>query len=243
MGAFDRELSPLRRRATPSVATLLEVGTAMFPLMDLDGLGPPHFEEKDVEGFFKQHGLPPGPERAWWLEARCGLEFALSQDFSNEVVTVIAEETAEFEHVLAHLPFAAMQPHRWAPEAYEEARRRGRGGWMVLRIDEHGNTFEVTSLSRERSARCFAALLELRGHKQTYVVEARGALPPTPHGGPGHARWVLVRQDDNGVRYEVDRSAYRARLAWLAEQYNLEPRHKQTWLVESIDDPPPGRWE
>ncbi|RKH91806.1 hypothetical protein D7Y21_01055 [Corallococcus sp. AB045] len=97
----------MKQVSAPSLAPLREVGSATFSLADLDPLGTPNFEEKDVEAYYKQFGLPPGPERTWWLEAQCGLEFVLSQDFFTEGVRVIAEETAEFEHVLAHLPFPA----------------------------------------------------------------------------------------------------------------------------------------
>lgn len=220
---MDRGLPPLKRVLTPSVAPLREVGRAAFAPSDLDLLGTPNFEEKN-----------PGPERTWWLEASCGLEFALSQDFATEGIKIIAEETAELEHVLAHLPFAAEESRRMGPSSEEDTRRRGHGGWWTLRIDTHGGTFEVASFSRERSARCFAGLLEQRGHKQGYFVEPRQPLPPLPARGPGPMRWVLLRQDENGVRYEVARSPWRSQLEGLAEAYNKEPRHKQHWFVESL---------
>ncbi|MBN8468315.1 hypothetical protein JYJ95_17490 [Corallococcus exiguus] len=45
---------------------------------------------------------------------------------------------------------------------------------------------------------------------------------------------VLLRQDENGVRYETARGPWRSQLEWLAEQYNKEPCHKQLWFVESL---------
>jgi hypothetical protein len=240
MRPFDRELPVLERSSAPSIAPLRQVGGFAAALADLDRLGKPDFEDPEVEEWFSKYGLPPGPQRQWWLRAGCGLEFVLSQDFYTEVVAVLAEEVAEFDHVLAHLPFSVEQSFQLAPYRDEETRRRGCGGWVLLRMDEHGNRFDITSLSRERSARCLAERLQARGHKQTYLVEPRGQLPPPPTAEPGPARWVLVRQDEHGVRYEVRRSPYRSQLAFLAEHFNLEPRHKQMWFVEPVSEAPSG---
>ncbi|RKG87977.1 hypothetical protein D7W82_11865 [Corallococcus sp. CA049B] len=224
----------MKQVSTPSLAPLREVGNAMFALADVDSLGTPNFEDPDVEEYLRKYGAPPGPERDWWLEAQCGLEFVLCLDLYIKSVRVIAEESAEFEHVLAHLPFAAEESFRMKPSAEERERREGHGGWAVCRIDTHGSTFEVESFSREGSARCFANLLDARGHKQGYFVEPRGVLPPLPSGDPGPHQWVLLRQDENGVRYEIERARRPQRLEWLAEQYNKEARHKQHWFVERL---------
>ncbi|NNC06340.1 hypothetical protein HJC10_26255 [Corallococcus exiguus] len=224
MGTWERGLPALKQVSIPSLAPLREVGSAAFALSDLDQLGTPNFEGKDVEASIK----------TWWIEAQCSLEFALSHDFLTGEARVIAEETAEFEHALAHLSFSAEEPFQMGPSSEERTRRDGNGGWRVLRIDTHGGTFEVTSFSRERSARCFADLLEHRGHKQGYFVEPQDPLPPLPSRGPGPMHWVLLRQDENGVRYEIARAPWRSQLEWLAEQYNKEPRHKQLWFVESL---------
>ncbi|MBN9685492.1 MULTISPECIES: hypothetical protein [unclassified Corallococcus] len=234
MRSVDRGLPPLKQVATPSLARLREMGSATIAPADLDSLGAPNVEAPDVEEYLRKYGAPPGPEREWWLEAHCGLEFLLCLDLYDGSVRVIAEESAEFEHALAHLPFAVEAPFRMVPSAEERQRRAGHGGWVVCRVDTHGSTFEVESFSRERSARCFANLLEARGHKQGYFVEPRGVAPPLPSGAPGPYPWVLLRQDENGVRYEIERARRPERLEWLAEQYNKEPRHKQHWFVERL---------
>ncbi len=239
MRPYMSELAVPRRRATPPVANLRAVGVVRIALRDLDRLGPPN-EEDDPEAHFAEHGAPPHPGREWWLQAACGHSFILFQDFVLEDVTVVADETAELEHVLAHLPFDSEGPIRYEPERDERERREGRGGWVVLREDDRGNRFDIESFSREGSARCYAKLLELRRHKQTYLVEARGELPVVPPEDSGPARWVLVRQDDHGGRVVVKRAASRRHLESLAEAYNREPRHKQTWLVERGDAPLPG---
>jgi hypothetical protein len=238
MRPYMSELAVPQRRVTPPVGNLREVGQVRIALGDLDRLGPPNHED-DPEAFFAERGAPPHPCREWWLQAACGLSFVLCQDFVTEEVVVVAEEAAELEHMLAHLPFDYEGPYRLEPEHDERERREGRGGWVVLREDDRGNRFDIESFSRESSARCYARLLELRRHKQTYLVEARGELPVLPPEDSGPGRWVLVRQDDHGGRVVVRRAASRRFLEFLAEAYNREPRHKQTWLVERGDAPLP----
>jgi hypothetical protein len=145
-----------------------------------------------------------------------------------------ADETAELDHVLAHLPLE-VEVVRFQPEPEEVARRAGKGGWMVLRQADGGVRFDVTSLSRETSARCYAQLLEDRRHKQSYYVEARGEIPPPPPREVGPLAWSLMRIDDNGNRFLLKRSPSRGHLEFLAEQFNREPRHKQAYFVERCE--------
>src|SRR3712207_4823526 len=113
MRPFDRELSALERRSVPPVVPLIEVGMFLAELRDLDRLGPSSLEEPGVEAHYREFGLPPGPPRHWFLRASCGLDFILSQDFYTEDGTVLAEEPAELDHMLAHLPFPIRQKCAW----------------------------------------------------------------------------------------------------------------------------------
>jgi hypothetical protein len=219
------------RLPMPPVGALRELGFLRVELSALDRLGPPHAED-DPEEHFRKYGLPPSPGRDWWLRARCGVEFLLWQDFVDEQVIVGGDETAEFAHIVAHLPFPSEVTWRCAPQADEEARRSGKGGWQVWRIDDRGNRFELECLSRERSARCYAALLEARGHKQSYFVEQRGELPEPPPPEQPPYRWALFRQDEHGRRYLVRRGPNPVALRFLADYFNREPRHKQFFFVE-----------
>jgi hypothetical protein len=213
---------------------LHELGCIRAPLSKVDLLGAPA-EEDDPEEVYREYGAPPHPGRQWWLHAKCGLAFALWQDFVTEDIVVVCDETAEFEHIIAHLPFACEVVVRFPSPAEEEARRSGKGGWRVWRLDDRGNRFELESFSRESSARCYAALLEARGHKQSYFVEPQGTLPALPPAEPESHRWALVRQDDHGRRYLVMRGRARAPLEFLADRFNREPRHKQLFMVERYE--------
>lgn len=46
--------------------------------------------------------------------------------------------------------------------------------WVVRRVDDNGNVFEVERFSHRGGADAFAAELTARGHKQTYWVERVG---------------------------------------------------------------------
>src|SRR5690349_17782906 len=156
----------------------------------------------------------------------------LAKDFVTDEVIVCAEETAELDHLLAHLPFGYELLWRLRPLSDEERRRAGKGGWLVSRQDDQGHQFDLTSFSLERSARCFAGLMEARGHKQTYSVCPSGELPLPPDRDMAPHLWALVRQDDNGCRFVMKTGPYRSRLEFLAEEFNREPRHKQCFFVE-----------
>lgn len=232
MRPYQRELPLPERLVHPPLGLLRDLGIIRVELRDLDRLGPPHVED-DPEAFYKAYGLPPSPGREWWLRTSCGLELVLWQDFVSEEVLVGGDEAAELEHLLAHLPFEHELRYVFPlREDGEEAERLSAGGWRVWREDEHGNRFEVVRLSRERSARCYAALLEARAHKQSYGVELQGVQPRPPAQEREPYRWALIRQDDHGRRFLVRRSSNRRWLEFVAEYFNREPRHKQTFLVE-----------
>jgi hypothetical protein len=59
-------------------------------------------------------------------------------------------------------------------------------------------------------------------------------VPPTDpdRGGAGPARFVLMRQDDNGNRYPVSRHAVRAEAEAEAAMYEARG-HKQLYWVET----------
>lgn len=44
--------------------------------------------------------------------------------------------------------------------------------WRVCRQDDNGNTFVIRTFETEAEARAYAKLLQDRGHKQMYWVEA-----------------------------------------------------------------------
>ncbi len=212
MRPYMNELSPLQPLSIPPLESLREVAQVRLELKELDRLCPRDW---------------------WWFRAACGLQFAFSQDGADGAIRISAEETAELEHVLAHLPFEVELSVRLPALVDEQERREGHGGWRVWRLDDAGNRFDLPSFTREPSARCYAALLEARGHKQAYFVDLEGAPPLPPPADPPSSRFVLLRQDDHGVRYVVQRGNARARLEWLADVFNREPRHKQCFFVEA----------
>jgi hypothetical protein len=191
----------------------------------------------DVERVFGEPTYVVQDERTWGLRASCGLDFALWEVVRVNEFIVCAEETAEFDHALAHLPVPNEVTCRW-PALPDECARRGAAGngWVVYRLDDRGNRFDLVSLTRESSARCYAQVLEKRGHKQSYFVERRGASPPPPDAEVQPFRWVLVRQDEHGNKVAMRRGASRSRLEFLAEHFGREPRHKQTYWVEALPE-------
>jgi hypothetical protein len=50
----------------------------------------------------------------------------------------------------------------------------GPGQWIVWRQDDNGNRFEVARRRSRAEAEELAAMMEARGHKQTYWVAAAG---------------------------------------------------------------------
>jgi hypothetical protein len=239
MRPYMTELVLPQRLASPPLGNLRAVGFVRLDLAELERLGPPNREDEPVDEWLRQRGAPPGPTRDWWFRARCGLEFVLLHDVILKGVAVLADETTELDHVLAHLPLE-VEVERFRPEPEEAKRRAGLGGWVVLRQADGGARFDVATFSRETSARCYAQLLEDRRHKQSYYVEARGVIPPPPPREAGPQAWALIRIDDNGNRFELKRGPSRAHLEFLAEQFNREPRHKQTYFVERGESAPPA---
>lgn len=191
----------------------------------LDVLGAPDWEDVITDW---PHGLPPSPGRGWAFRADCGLELIVSQDWyrpdrviDHAILAVSCD--SEVEHALLHLPCAATVRERW-PQRLD-------GGWRVSRMDDAGLTHEVGLFPLESSARCVAATLEARGHKQTYLVERHGE-PPEWLDAP----WLVRRQDDNGQVFTA--RAFQTRFnaeAW-AQAMEREPQHKQLYWVERRDD-------
>jgi hypothetical protein len=60
-----------------------------------------------------------------------------------------------------------------APQASDPV-GRGQDRWIVWRQDDNGNRFEVARRESRAEAEELAALMEARGHKQTYWVAAAG---------------------------------------------------------------------
>lgn len=51
-------------------------------------------------------------------------------------------------------------------------------GWTVWRQDDNGNRFEVARKDSRAEAEALAAVMEARGHKQTYwIARATGSSP------------------------------------------------------------------
>lgn len=205
-------MKEIERAWLPASLGLRPIGTLAAGREELvRRFGPPDFEL--------------GPRCAdWMLEASCGLYFAIGWDDGH--VHVFAEELDELEHALLHLGFRGAQP--WVPH------QRRLGGWGVIRVDDPGNRYELATFTRESSARCMAARLEARAHKQLYLVERRDPLPAPPPAEPEPHRWALIRQDDHGVRYTMYRHRSRRPLELLADRLEREPRHKQGYFVEPI---------
>jgi len=197
------------------------------PLARLDLLGAPSWED-DPQTW--TGGMPPSPSRGWCVEAPCGLQFILEQDWYHPwepgldhltVNVALPEETA---HVLLHLPFEAVLLWQAAPPPAQPLR----SGFRVVRIDDAGGRYEVGLFPRRESAQCVAACYEARGHKQGYLVEAVGEPPERFTRG----EWRVVRQDDAGFRAEVRSYPTRGWAEQVAELLGREPRHKQTYWVE-----------
>jgi hypothetical protein len=69
----------------------------------------------------------------------------------------------------------SMTPHSDQPAAEVETGPVGGGRpdrWIVWRQDENGNRFEVAQRQSRAEAEKLAAMMEMRGHKQTYWVTA-----------------------------------------------------------------------
>jgi hypothetical protein len=145
----------------------------------------------------------------------CGLEVAVLDG------RLFADDAGELAHAFWHLGIKRGVERVASSDEV--------GEWVLWRIDDPGNRYDVGRFRREASARCFAAELEARVHKQMYGVEQR-PTPVTSRDEP----WALVRQDDGGMRYEMRRSRSRDGLDALAALYNREGRHKQVYFVEGL---------
>jgi hypothetical protein len=226
-----RDLAVPEKLLSPPLLPMRLIAYLRIALADLDAFGP-STREDDPEAFFNEHGMPPEPTRDWWLRASCGTAFALAQNFVSEDVLLFAEETAELEHVLAHLPFEVEILERVPAEPDERERRSNKGGWLVHRLDGGGHRFPIISLSRETSARCLAELMEARRHKQSYFVDKIAPLPDEPPQEPGAHRFALVRQDDHRSRLRLRLRPQPSRLRALATSAEVASARARTTAVD-----------
>jgi hypothetical protein len=128
------------------------------------------------------HGL--GLFDAWALRFPCGLEvtvwlFHLAPDGTglevapDELANVeIHANARDTEHILFHLPFKVGEVSKWVPDTTVAASR----DWTLLRQDDGGNRFEVSSFTSRCEAEAAAAEFEARGHKQMYWVESKAVV-------------------------------------------------------------------
>jgi hypothetical protein len=191
---------------------------------EIAALGEPHF--------FDRAGNGCGPESVWAFRFACGLEAVIIGCFADLLdqgfwKALINEPT--FEHFRAHTAFKvtwqgiAPFSEQWVPPA---------SAFSVLRLDDIGNQFVVAAFPTREQATCFARQMEMRGHKQTFVVEQHGD-PFSMPGLPAPAqRWAVIRQDDNGNRFRLAETYGKNDAERLASTYGKETRHKQTYWVE-----------
>lgn len=148
--------------------------TVHVPRADVTSLfGPPQFVE-DIEGV--------GDGDFWTREFECGLRILVQYMHATDHAIVFAD-SPEIDHVLRHLPFGAnvydridaatlAQEVDWLRSHYPERATEldGLASHRVWRQGDDGNAFPVGEPTSERDARCHAAQLEARGHKQLYWV-------------------------------------------------------------------------
>lgn len=134
--------------------------------------GPPTFPGEDSNGL--------GEMDVWELRFECGLRAALLLmrergprgvfvaigEGGDRGVEVYASDT-ERDHLVHHLG-----GHDWSPFLPDRV-RDDPPVWVVRRIDDNGNVFDVDAFSHRCGADALAAELTARGHKQTYWVERR----------------------------------------------------------------------
>jgi hypothetical protein len=156
------ELAPWQRRPLAAfLATEADVhahfGPPTFPGEDSNGLG-----EMDV----------------WEVRFECGLRAALllmrERGRRGEPVAIgspgersveLYASDAERAHLVHHLGGRDWSP--FLPDRLHDDPRV----WVVRRVDDNGNVFEVQRFSHRCGAAALAAELSARGHKQTYWVE------------------------------------------------------------------------
>lgn len=208
----DRPLVWLFERPTP--AATMKASRSSFERM----WGPPHRVVARDGGRFE--------EARWGWRCECGLELVVVSLPEADRFHVFIEPL-EVDHAMAHLGLNN-EVVEWRADAGCPLANEG---WAVTRMDETGNRYDVAVSPVHAHAACFARILEDRGHKQSYSVEFRGA--PTRE-EPARKDWAVIRQDAYGHRAEVARLQREAGALALADAYEADPRHKQTYFVEPV---------
>ncbi|MFP2960877.1 hypothetical protein ACLEPN_24470 [Myxococcus sp. 1LA] len=180
--------------------------------------GPPHQVVPHDDGRFL--------EAHWGWRCECGLEWVVVSLREADRFHVFIEPL-EVDHAMAHLGLKD-EVVEWRADA---GRPLPREGWAVTRMDETGNRYDVAVSPERAHVECFARILEARAHKQSYYVEFRGT--PT-RDAPARKDWAVIRQDEYGNRAEVARLESEAGALAFADAYEADPRHKQTYFVESV---------
>jgi len=183
---------------------------------------------------FDPEGDGLGSESWWGFEFECGLQAAVvgySIGRKAPLFWQVFVEEASFEHLAAHTGWN----FTWTGGGLvPDEMRENAKAVAVVRIDESGNRYDVAELLNESHARCFARILEKRGHKQTYLVERRKPdyleteFPKFP------PKWQIVRIDDNGNRFVMWKLRSRKFAENLVAVLDEEPRHKQAYFIEDI---------
>lgn len=128
-------------------------------------LGPPHrrIEDGDDE---------PGPAEYWAYRYPCGLTVLIVRhlDAPGDYGGTVYADAPEIDHILNHLPLAdciSWRLDREVSNFFEEWYGSPRK-YSVIRQDDHGTEFEVSSHPTRRAADCIRKNLESFAHKQTY---------------------------------------------------------------------------
>ncbi|NOJ82594.1 hypothetical protein HNV28_30465 [Myxococcus xanthus] len=179
--------------------------------------GPPHRVVARDEGRFQ--------EAHWGWRSGCGLELVVVSREADRLHVFI--EPMEVDHAMAHLGLKD-EVVEWRADAGSPLPREG---WVLTRMDETGNRYDVAQSPERAHVACFARILEERAHKQSYYVEFRG----TPaHEDAARKDWAVIRQDEYGNRAEVARLQCEQGARAFADVYEADPRHKQTYFVEPV---------
>lgn len=136
--------------------------------------GAPHIIDEDSKGV--------GLFDAWLLQFECGLEVAIWQYQSDVRGVRIASDDAprivelhandcELFHLAFHVGVDARAIERWVPDPTYI----GAATWRVMRQDDNGNEFLITSYTSRCQAEAVVAAFAARGHKQVYWVEFAAA--------------------------------------------------------------------
>jgi hypothetical protein len=113
----------------------------------------------------------PSPVKLWAFEFDCGLQIVL--EFST-CISALSVMSSDFdpEHALRHLPIPHLE--LWIQNLKPAEAKK----YVVRRLDDNGNEFDVASFLSLAGAKCLIAQLQLRKHKQLYWIEERSHMYP-----------------------------------------------------------------